>query len=189
MTAVRIKLFKMAGSARYFIGVISRLGESTFNVHDRAGVPHFMRIRPGETAIDLTEGAIPTNDGMVLAVDSLLKATVRNCGSDRPTFDHRLGVTWLDPSKLGDKVPLDGSYVDSRGRRYFASTREATRWILEYLGPVVSASEKYVAMVERQREAEKASQGNRRAMLYAAANGDNYGPEYAEPVLTSNGVN
>jgi hypothetical protein len=174
-----IKLFKnLPDSKEYSVGVVSRLGDKTFHAHDANGVDHFMRMCPGEYAVDFRHDSIPTNDGMVLAVEGMIRPVPINTASGNVTFDYRIHIKWVSPSKVGTRTELDGSFTDAGGYRYFASTRAATEWIFSYLIPVIRKSNDYLATSEAIGRADREMQNNMMARLYAAANGDNYGPEY-----------
>ena len=191
-----IKLFKMnpdnlnPDNRVYRVGVISRLGEKAFSVHDSAGVPHFMRLRRNhitkqyECAIDLRHENIPTNDGKVLAVEGMIRSVPIRTQTGTFMFDHRLHVFWVKPERLGNRADLDGSFMDARGYRYFASTRMATEWMFSYLIPILQKSNDFLVMRETTAKMEKEEHANLMARLYSAANGDNYGPEYDVPPVT-----
>lgn len=180
-----IKVFKMNPDNRdYRVGVISRLGEKAFSAHDSAGVPHFMRLHRDEYAIDLRHENIPTNDGKVLAVEGMIRPRPIRMPTGTTMFDHRLHVHWVKPERFGDMASLDGSFMDARGYRYFASTRMATEWMLSYLIPIMQKSNDYLAMSETTAKMAKEEHANMMARLYSAADGDNYGPEYDVPSVT-----
>lgn len=180
-----IKLFKMNPDNRdYRVGVISRLGEKAFSAHDSAGVPHFMRLRRDEHALDLRHENIPTNEGKVLAVEGMIHPVPVRTQTGTFMFDHRLHVFWVKPERVGNRADLDGSFMDARGYRYFASTRMATEWMFSYLIPIMRKSNDYLVMSETTAKMEKEEHANMMARLYSAANGDNYGPEYDVPSVT-----
>lgn len=180
-----IKLFKMNPDNRdYRVGVISRMGEKAFSAHDSEGVPHLMRLRRDEYALDLRHENIPTNDGKVLAVEGMIRPVPIRTPNGTTIFDHRLHVHWVKPERFGDMAGLDGSFMDARGYMYFASTRVATEWMFTYLIPIMRKSNDYLAMSETTAKMEKEEHANMMARLYSAANGDNYGPEYDVPLVT-----
>ena len=186
MVRSTIKLFKFNPDRReYWVGVVSKMGDKAFNVHDTVGVPHFMRYRDNEFSIELRHGNIPTNDGRVLAVQEMIRANpigFRN--QTQFLIDHRLHVKWVPATEISDTTPLDGSYTDSRGYRYFASTRNATEWMIAYLSPIVYKADAFLEKRTEDAKVAKEAEENKMAKLYAAANGDNYGEEFNVPVIT-----
>jgi len=184
-----IKLFKLYPDRReYRVGVISRLGDRAFSAHDAAGVPHFMYRHDGEGVHELRHENIPTNEGKVLSVDGMIRPKPVRTSYGTIAFDYRLNLSWVSPERAGDHSRLDGSVMDARGYRYFASTRLATEWLFSYLVPIMLKSNDYLKISEVSLKSQQEQQSNMMARLYAAANGDNYGPEYDVPMVT-NGPN
>ena len=180
-----IKLFKMNPDNRvYKVGVVSKLGEKAFSAHDATGVPRFMRLRKGEYAVDLRHENIPTNEGKVLAVEGMIRPYPVSIVAGSILLDNRLRIKWIPAKEISYTTELDGSFMDARGFRYFASTRAATEWLISYLVPILKKSDAYLAEKNAMYKAAKEEEGNKMAKLYAAANGDNYGEEYNVPVIT-----
>ena len=183
---VTIKLFKtIPGSHVYKAGVVSRLGDNTCFVHDSTGAPHFMRLHDFERAFELNHGNIPTNDGGVLTVEGIMHPYPAGFGGNNILLDHRLRIKWIPSSRISNSTALDGTYMDARGYRYFASTRAATEWLIAYLSPICDMANTYLAESKTIRQMEKEETNNKMAKLYAAANGDNYGDEFDVPTITT----
>jgi len=183
---VSIKLFAMdPDRLTYKVGVVSNVCERTLRVHDAAGIPHFMRLHQNERVLDLRHANIPTHEGNVLAVQSMIVPyPVRfNAVSKRSVLlDHRLRIKWIPGSKVGNSIALDGSYMDASGYKYFASTRAATEWMFSYLMPICNKANDYLKDSEELSKAVKEMEAQKMDKLYSAANGDNYGEEFDIPV-------
>lgn len=180
-----VKLFKFLPDIdEYSVRVVSKLGDKTYYAHDANGAPHFMQIAKNECAVPMQHGSIPTRDGRILAVENVIRPVPRSQQNGTYRFDYRLHVKWLNALSVSTRTELDGSYIDPKGYRYFASTRAAIDWIFSYLVQVLQNANDYLAESELLNKVTKETDDARMAMLYAAANGDNYGPEYDSPNVT-----
>jgi hypothetical protein len=179
-----IKLFKSTpGTHVYKAGVVSRLGDRTFFVHDSNGAPHFMRLHDNERTFELNHCNIPTNEGNVLTVEGIMHPYPAVFGGTNILLDHRLRIKWIPSNRISSSTALDGTCMDARGYRYFASTRAATEWLIAYLSPICDLANTYLSESKTIRQMETEDNENKMAKLYAAANGDNYGDEYDVPAL------
>lgn len=190
MLRATIKLFKFNPDKKeYWARVVSKIGDKTFDVHDSNGIPHFMRFRTNEVAIDLRHGNIPTNEGKVLAVEGILRPTVKGfnlMNGNSVLIDQSIHVKWIPAKEISETTPLDGSYTDARGYKYFASTRAATEWIYSVLMPVCQKANEFLEEDAVDSLVNKEIEETKLDRLYSAANGDNYGEEFDVPVIRHN---